>query len=550
MSPAAGPMSPSDRVPTAPMMIPATSQPAPPAMMSEAFAKDAIIAWFRGEFAAANAIIDALCGHLVQVEGARGGMMEYESVFAAIHRRRLNWIPILQMQKFFSIADVSLELRQVAEKKMKNREEREDVKESEEIQVVVNEKEKSPEISEEESTERNENGGGEVVDEQTDDSPESEITDTGSQEVQPTFENVDLCSNHEDFESRRALIKMTKGFVAKEHVKGHMVNVVRGLKLYEDIFTDSELSKLNDFVNELRVAGQNGELSGETFMLYNQKKKGNKRELIQLGASIFGHIKGEATSEHEDSHIEPIPTLLQCFIDHLVQWNLISENRKPNSCIINFFDEGEFSQPFLKPPHVDQPISTLLLSESTMAFGRTLVSDRDGNYKGPLMLSLKEGSLLVMRGNSSDMARHVMCPSPNKRVSITFFKVWLDTNQNNSPTVPQPLTLWQPGVPSPYSIPNGTLNGYDTIDVIPEWGVLHAPVITLAPMRPMVMSPRRIPNGGTGVFLPWGVGSRKPAKHLPPRAQKRRLLTLPASVERHIAEPTSNPDMSPKGKMV
>lgn len=40
------------------------------------------------------------------------------------------------------------------------------------------------------------------------------------------------------------------------------VNVVRGLKLYEDIFTDSELSKLSDLVNELRAAGRNGELSG------------------------------------------------------------------------------------------------------------------------------------------------------------------------------------------------------------------------------------------------------------------------------------------------
>ncbi|GFZ04672.1 oxidoreductase, 2OG-Fe(II) oxygenase family protein [Actinidia rufa] len=491
MSPAAGPMSPSDRVPTAPMMIPATSQPDQPVVVSEAFAKDAIIAWFRGEFAAANAIIDAL----MRPPGSGGG-------------RRSDG-----MQKFFSIADVSLELRQVAAKKMKNREEHEDVKESEELKILEKEKEKSLEISEEESTESNENGSGEVVDEQNDDSPESEITDSGSQEVQPTFENEDLCSNHEDCEARRALIKMTKGFVAKEHVKGNMVNVVRGLKLYEDIFTDSELSKLNGFVNELRVAGQNGELSGETFILYNQKKKGNKRELIQLGASIFGHIKGEATSEREDSHIEPIPTLLQGFIDHLVQWNLISENRKPNSCIINFFDEGEFSQPFLKPPHVDQPISTLLLSESTMAFGRTLVSDSDGNYKGPLMLSLKEGSLVVMRGNSSDMARHVMCPSPNKRVSITFFRVRLHTNQNNSTTVPKPVTLWQPGVPSPYSIPNGTQNGYDAIDVIPEWGVLRAPMIMMAPMRPMVMSPRRIPHGGTGVFLPWGVGSRKPAKH-------------------------------------
>jgi len=36
---------------------------------------------------------------------------------------------------------------------------------------------------------------------------------------------------------------------------------VKGLKLFEDVFTDLELFKLKDFVNELRVAGQNGELS-------------------------------------------------------------------------------------------------------------------------------------------------------------------------------------------------------------------------------------------------------------------------------------------------
>ena len=42
------------------------------------------------------------------------------------------------------------------------------------------------------------------------------------------------------------------------------VNVVKGLKLYEDIFTDSELCKLTDFVNEIHAAGQNGELSGKS----------------------------------------------------------------------------------------------------------------------------------------------------------------------------------------------------------------------------------------------------------------------------------------------
>lgn len=37
---------------------------------------------------------------------------------------------------------------------------------------------------------------------------------------------------------------------------------MRGLKLYQHLFTDIEISKLTNYVNELRVSGQNGELSG------------------------------------------------------------------------------------------------------------------------------------------------------------------------------------------------------------------------------------------------------------------------------------------------
>lgn len=45
------------------------------------------------------------------------------------------------------------------------------------------------------------------------------------------------------------------------------VNVVKGLKLYEDIFTNSELLTLADYINELRLAGRGGELSGKIFLL-------------------------------------------------------------------------------------------------------------------------------------------------------------------------------------------------------------------------------------------------------------------------------------------
>ncbi|KAE9611503.1 hypothetical protein Lal_00011868 [Lupinus albus] len=514
--------------------------PSPPTMLvSDSFAKDAILNWFRGEFAAANAIIDALCVHLAHL----GAASDYDSVFAAIHRRRLNWIPVLQMQKYHSIADVTLQLRKVSEKIdsttpaiMTEVEENGDREESKVIESSwCGEKEKIDEkVTESVRNCSYHNNNNEAKPEHEEyDSVESEITDSGSQEMQTSSMNINICSNHEECEGRSSQIKMTKGFTAKESIKGHMVNVVKGLKLYEDIFTDSELCKLTEFVNDLHTAGQNGELLGETFILFNKQMKGNKRELIQLGVPIFGQIKEDAKT-----NIEPIPALLQRVIDHLIQWQLLPQYKRPNGCIINFFAEGEFSQPFLKPPHLDQPLSTLLLSESTMAFGRTLMSENDGNYKGQLMLSLKKGSLVVMRGNSGDMARHVMCPSPNTRVSITFFRVRPDSNHS------QPTTST---IASPYAMPNGAVSGYEGIDMMPKWGMFRGPMLMLTPVRPMTMNPRKVYGGGTGVFLPWNVPSRKPMKHLPPRAQKGRFLALPSSVEPLMGESTSEPSISVEG---
>lgn len=80
---------------------------AKPVAVPEVYARDQMIAWFMSEFAAANAIIDALCGHLATAEGWE----QYESVFAALQRRRLNWIPVLHNQKHFPINEISTEIR-------------------------------------------------------------------------------------------------------------------------------------------------------------------------------------------------------------------------------------------------------------------------------------------------------------------------------------------------------------------------------------------------------------------------------------------------------
>lgn len=310
--------------------------------------------------------------------------------------------------------------------------------------------------------------------------------------------------------------------------------MVKGLKLYEDMFTNFELLKLTDYINELRLAGRRGELSGETFIFFNKQMKGNKREIIQLGVPLF-----QPTNEEAASSIEPISQILLSVIDHLTLWRLIPEIKRPNSCLINFLDEDEHSQPYFKPPHFENPISTLFLSETSIAFGRVLSSNQNGDYKGSLTLSLSEGSLLVMRGNSADMARHVICPSPNKRVIITFLKVRPAANQvdpSSSPTSQQSkaITLWQP--PQPAKTPETGPITYGPRAMVPAWGPsLRAPVFMLAPTRPIVMSQgKRVGRGGTGVFLPWTVGPKRYTKNLPPRFQRRRLQSLPAPQEAQV----------------
>ncbi|CAL1356502.1 unnamed protein product [Linum trigynum] len=215
--PAAGLASPTpDRAP--PAAFPSL-QPPPVLMTTDAaFAKDAILAWFRGEFAAANAIIDALCGHLAQLDG---GGLEYDSVFSAIHRRRLNWIPVLQMQKYHSIADVAVELRRVTERKVQDKnggvEGKKSANQVEEAVVLVAEQEEAAAAADEKideivkpaaaavATESHLNGGAEVEAAPENSADDSDVTDDSafprygtqhrSQSLPPTTELLPLNSH-------------------------------------------------------------------------------------------------------------------------------------------------------------------------------------------------------------------------------------------------------------------------------------------------------------------------------------------------------------------
>lgn len=158
-------------MPMATVPVPSIMPPIqpPPMYISDSYS---MISWFRSEFAAANAIIDALCGHLAQLGGDDG--CDYSSLFSAIHRRRLHWIPILQMQKYESIAEVALELRRVEEKKADSKGIGEGERRIEDLEDRLEEEKKI----EEKKAENDFNCEGNDRHEEYD-WPNSEITDSG-----------------------------------------------------------------------------------------------------------------------------------------------------------------------------------------------------------------------------------------------------------------------------------------------------------------------------------------------------------------------------------
>lgn len=82
--------------------------------------RDGFISWLRGEFAAANAIIDGLCHHLRAV----GEPGEYDALISLIQQRRSNWTSVLHMQQYFPVSEIVYALNQATWKKQQQHQHR------------------------------------------------------------------------------------------------------------------------------------------------------------------------------------------------------------------------------------------------------------------------------------------------------------------------------------------------------------------------------------------------------------------------------------------
>ncbi|KAL4278362.1 hypothetical protein GQ457_03G026730 [Hibiscus cannabinus] len=516
--------------------------------------RDGFIYWLRGEFAAANAIIDAICNHLCEV----GEAGEYEALIACIQQRRCHWNCVLHMQQFFSITEVSYALQQVAWRRRQMHHDHAKVGGKEFKRSGFGFKGHRIEGSKEMQnsgvdcdgistvtavSERNEKGSDKCEefnscvelgkDEDKCSAVAENRKDTGSRHhadsslkrsefskkctpgnTEPGSEDVNggCTSSYKEHDSHPAqnqnekqnLALHPKHFVGIEMFDGKMVNVVDGLKLYEKLFDEKEVSNLVCLVNDLRATGKKGQFQGQTYVA-------SRKPMIQLGLPIADAPLDDemAAWTSKDRRMEAIPSLLQDAIERLVGLQVIIA--KPDSCIIDVYSEGDHSPPRMWPPWFGNPSFILFLTECDITFGRVIGINHPGDFKGSLKLSLAPGSLLLMEGKSADFAKHALPSARKQRMLVTFTnyqpkKSMAGTQKPPSPLVSQSSQRGPPfsRLPNPFrhsapkhyaAIPTGAL---------PATGIrpqnIVQPLFVPTPVAPAIPfpAPVPIPPGLTG----------------------------------------------------
>ncbi|KAI4386036.1 hypothetical protein MLD38_004008 [Melastoma candidum] len=538
--------------------------------------RDGLISWLRGEFAAANAIIDSLLNHLHSI----GNPGEYDPVLASISQRRCNWTSILYMQQYFPISDVVYALKHAAWRRQQQPQQqaytsnnsRKEYRRGNFNHNHYHNNNHSNNHNHANNTSGHNLGSGRVkegvsprsVERRTEPGCKDEDVKgfdgdgVGQEEkgvtpkarADPTLKNSEVVgenacdgsksesdksegcastANEQNQKGKRSASGVPRTFVANELIDGRTVNTVEGLKLY-DLLDDTEVRKLHSLANDLRAAGKRGQFQGQTYVASKRPTKGHGREMIQLGVPVNDSLpEVESVGIHKGRKIESIPALLQDIIDRLLRMQILTV--KPDSCTIDFYYEGDHSHPYSWPHWYGRPICMLSLTECDMSFGKTFTINHPGDFRGALNLSLLPGSLLVMQGLAADLAKHAIPPMRKQRILVTFTKcqprklIPGDVRvPGPTPTVVQP-PQWGPPLPRPpNNVPHPTASKHfppvpGTTGSLPA-PAIHPQISATNGMPTLFVPPPVVPAlpfpGPVAIPAPPSGWSAVPPRHPPP----------------------------------
>ncbi|KAE8668898.1 hypothetical protein F3Y22_tig00112281pilonHSYRG00042 [Hibiscus syriacus] len=218
-------------------------------------------------------------------------------------------------------------------------------------------------------------------------------------------------------------VKRKKDFICFEGGNGKFVNILEGLELHEGIFSAAEQKRIVDHIYLLQEMGRKGELKERTYTAPQNWMRGKGRVTIQFGCCYNYAVdnNGNPPGVLQNELVYLIPDLFKVIIRRLVRWHVLPATCVPDSCRVNIYEEGDCI-----PPHIDnhdfvRPFCTVsFLSECNILFGSNLKVVDAGEFSGPTAIPLPVGSVLVLNGNGTDIAKHCVPAAPTKRISITF----------------------------------------------------------------------------------------------------------------------------------
>ncbi|KNA19698.1 hypothetical protein SOVF_058830 isoform B [Spinacia oleracea] len=230
-------------------------------------------------------------------------------------------------------------------------------------------------------------------------------------------------SSDEEEWNRFSQVKRKKDFVHYERVDGRKVNVVQGLELHTGVFSAEEQKKIVESVYNFQKMGRKGQLMERTYSEPLKWMRGKGRVTMQFGCCYNYAVDkdGNPPGIVRDEEVDPLPPLFKQMISRMVKWHVLPPTCVPNSCIVNIYDEGDCI-----PPHIDhhdflRPFCTVsFLAECNILFGSSLKILSPGEFAGPVSIPLPIGSVLVLKGNGADVAKHCVPAVPAKRISVTF----------------------------------------------------------------------------------------------------------------------------------
>ncbi|GJN08516.1 hypothetical protein PR202_ga26447 [Eleusine coracana subsp. coracana] len=497
--------------------------------------RDGFISWLRGEFAASNAIIDLLLVHL-RTFGDPG---EYDIVAAAVQQRRHHWTPVIHMQQFFPVADVAFALQQAGWRRR--------AAPPQALGAAASPSPPPPPPPRRQafSPSHHSNhrhgghhradharGGGAVA--AAGSEKDGGEKNTSVQTVSGGSAKVIPCSPVEHS--------------ANEIIDGKTVNSVEGLKVYEGLVSIIEANKIVSLINETKASFRRGGLeAGQTVIIGKRPMKGHGREIVQLGIPV---IDGPPDDENQtETRVEAIPGVLHDLFDHLFQQEIIPF--KPDFCVVDFFNEGDYSHPLYSPPW-----SLLLVQGRSADFAKRAIP---ATRKQRILLHF--GKSVARKNIPSEVASRFtppLTPPPMPWGSSSK-----PGNVSRHPASPKPFgyapasSVLPAPVVGPHHVP--PTDGMQPLFVAPApvapAAIPFPPAVPLPNTTAAWMSeatprpaPSRFPGPGTGVFLPPG------ANHHPLPHQMTHAHAEPLSPQGSTAYPHSkgtstemaNGNLSPK----